>query len=137
MNRFVLDASVSLGWLLADEDNAEARRILLLLRDAEGYAPAIWPLEVANALLAAQRRKRITRPEVRQALELLAELGIRLEAVSMAEASRLWVLAQDHRLSVYDAAYLDLALREHVPLATLDGDLRRAATALGVELLIP
>jgi len=55
----------------------------------------------------------------------------------MAEVSRLWVLAQDHRLSVYDAAYLDLALRDHLPLATLDGDLRRAATALGVELLIP
>lgn len=128
---------MSLGWLLADEDNTEARRILLLLRNAKGSAPAIWPLEVANALLAAQRRKRITRPEVRQALELLIELNIRVESVSMAEVSRLWVLAQDHRLSVYDAAYLDLALREHLPLATFHGDLRRAATTLGVELLIP
>lgn len=136
MNRFVMDASVTLGWLLPDEGTAEAQRILLMLRASQALVPALWPLEVANAILAAQRRNRLGRAEARQALLAVGDLRIGIEPLQAADMPRVWTLALEQKLSVYDAAYLDLAVRNRIPLATLDRDLRRAAASIGVELLI-
>jgi predicted nucleic acid-binding protein len=101
-----------------------------------GHAPSLWPLEVLNALAMARRRGRIT-PEARQSrIALLQALPIILDTETAVQAwsATTW-LAERHRLTLYDAAYLELAQRLDLPLATLDADLRQAAKNLGIPLL--
>jgi predicted nucleic acid-binding protein len=132
----VLDASTTLAWCFEDEHSVSADKILDLMAVSEAVVPAIWPLEVANALLAGERRKRITEAEVSRRLSLVAELNIRVdEAGTSAGVNELVALARSVKLSVYDAAYLWLAMREGLPLATLDSALRLAARRVGVRLL--
>jgi len=98
--------------------------------------PAIWPVEVGNALLAGERRKRITPAETARSLELLRSLNIHLDDAGLGlGVDDLVALARSHKLSVYDAAYLSLAMREGIPLATLDRSLARAAQRVGISLL--
>jgi predicted nucleic acid-binding protein len=98
--------------------------------------PALWPFEVANALAVADRRQRITQAGIMEFLETLQRLPIQIER---REALWLWQavlpLSRKHRLSAYDAAYLELAKREKMQLATLDHDLQEAGRALGIPLL--
>lgn len=100
--------------------------------------PSLWPLEVANALLAGERRKRTTAAKVSQFLSLLQALPVRLDGET---SPRAWHdtlhLARAHGLSVYDAAYLELALRRGLPLASLDAGLKAAAGAVGVAEFRP
>jgi predicted nucleic acid-binding protein len=136
LSRFVLDASVALAWCFEDESSAAADEILDHLASNEALVPATWPAEVGNALLAGERRKRITPAGISRSLGLLGELNIRAdEAVMHSSMGALVALARSAKLSVYDAAYLFLAMREGIPLATLDHALGEAARRAGVALL--
>jgi predicted nucleic acid-binding protein len=136
MTTFVIDASATLPWCLKDEESAWTISLLRRLSTGDRIiVPAHWPTEVSNGLLMATRRKRI--PEGRAALfwDELAILPITVEqALTPTQAKSALALCDQHRLTVYDAGYLELAKRMGISLATLDGDLRRAAVAEGVSL---
>jgi predicted nucleic acid-binding protein len=134
--RLVLDASVAVAWCFEDETTRLTESILdRLSAGTEALAPAIWPMEVANALLLAERRKRITTAQVTGLLRGISKLPIRVETVPLARAfEQVLSVARQQELTEYDASYLELALRESLPLATLDAKLRRAARSAGVAL---
>ena len=124
----VIDASVALAWCFADEKHPYAAGVLRLLESRTAVVPAIWPLEVANALVIAERRGRLRLARTAELIAELSKLGISVDPDSLAQAwKETLALARRHTLSVYDAAYLELASRENVPLATLDEALARAA----------
>jgi predicted nucleic acid-binding protein len=135
--RFVLDASVTLAWCFADESTAQTEAILdLLANGAEAITPAIWPFEVANALLVGQRRKRISVAQVTSVLRRIAALPIAVDPVRLDHAfGHVLSFARQEQLTEYDASYVELALRETLPLATLDDELRRAAKNAGIALV--
>ncbi|MBJ7327762.1 MAG: type II toxin-antitoxin system VapC family toxin [Chthoniobacterales bacterium] len=133
---FVLDCSAALPWVFADEVTAGTDRLLDELAAGEqALVPASWPLELGNVLLGAMRKKRIDQAGVETFFSRLGDLEI---LVDVETADRAWDktldLAQQHRLSAYDAAYLELAMRRGVPLATLDKELAAACRAAGVKL---
>jgi len=133
VSSFVLDASTALAWCFDDEATAPAASTLERLRDAEAVVPPLWLLELANGLVVAERRGRLTRAESTRFLGLVRELPIRIDQTATLDlASSVMDLARDYELSAYDAAYLELALRLGQPLATLDGRLRSAADRVGV-----
>lgn len=134
---FVVDASVALSWCFEDESSARSDAILQRLATETGVAPAIWPLEVANGLRAAERRGRIDERAIPAATQLLLTLPIRVdEAIGLEPAlGRVLSLARSVELTAYDAAYLDLATRHGLPIATADDQLARAARAAGIELV--
>jgi predicted nucleic acid-binding protein len=138
INRFVLDASTVLAWCFPEDGSPYAQAVLdLLAGGAEAIVPEIWALEVANALLVGERRKRRTQAQVMSLLQHLSSLRIAVQKSGTDWVfSRVLSVARQERLSVYDAAYLDTALREGLPLATLDDDLRRAARDLGVSVSV-
>ncbi|MEY3204532.1 MAG: hypothetical protein RLZZ21_863 [Planctomycetota bacterium] len=135
---FVLDCSLTVAWFFEDETNSYAQAVEDSLPTAAAIVPTLWPLEVANALLMGERRKRATEAKVTTFLSLLAALPITLDEET---ASRAWQhslhLARSHRLSVCDATYLELSLRHGLPLATLDDKLAAAAAAAGVPAYKP
>jgi predicted nucleic acid-binding protein len=132
----VLDASITLGWCFEDEGGGEALAALARARTEAVHVPAVWPLEVGNALVVAGRRKRLNEAEAARFLELVGALSIQVEPPPLvSQLPSLLALARAHRISVYDASYLDLALRMGAPLATLDAALAAAARASGVELV--
>ena len=137
MSGFVLDCSVAVAWFLRDEASDRAEGVLLRLREETALAPQLWPYELANALWSAQRRGRIEEAGARLALETAGQLPI---AIRFRDASEIFSglppLARRFGLSVYDAAYLDLALGTGLPLATLDDRLARAAGECGVGVLL-
>ena len=133
---FVLDCSVTMAWLFSDEDDAYAASVRDRLEDDLAVVPAIWPLEVGNALLVAERRGRVSRAESLRFGEILRTLPIDVDVTpTLADVEALCELAQDAGVSVYDATYLELAATHGLPLASLDRDLSRAAAELGVALL--
>ena len=129
----MLDGSITLAWFFEDEADAYAESVEDALASAAAVVPALWPLEVANGLLMAERRKRTTEAKVTQFVALVTSLPISIDDET---AARAWQdslhLARAHTLTVYDAAYLELALRRGLPLATLDERLKKAAAAVGV-----
>jgi predicted nucleic acid-binding protein len=135
---FVLDGSLALAWYFKDEADPYADAVAARFPAARAVVPLIWPLEVANAVLMGERRQRSTEAQAAQWLSFLGSLPI---AVDDETSDRAWgevlSLARAHRLSSYDAAYLELALRRGLPLATLDDKLRAAASALGVPAFAP
>ena len=135
MKRYVLDCSVSVAWILEDEASSAADRFLDLLADGEAVVPTLWIVEMANALVVAERRRRINRSDVTEALELLSELPITVHAEPRSMMVGLCELAREHDLSAYDACYIDLARRLRLPLASLDRRQTAAANAASVELL--
>jgi predicted nucleic acid-binding protein len=133
----VVDASVVLTWCFPDENSALARRVAQMFKQGDSaIAPSFWPHEVLNALLVGERRKRISTVLVRTFLSDVGALPITLQEVP-AEAvfDRIQSLSRAHGLTTYDAAYLDLAQSNGLPLATLDVDLIRACSKTGVELI--
>ena len=130
---FVLDASITGCWAFADEDHPVGTSALERVRTDEARVPSLWWFEVRNILIINERRGRITESGTASFLRRLARLRITLDH-SPSETDTL-ALARRHRLSVYDAAYLELALREGVVLATLDAELVTAARAERVSLL--
>jgi len=132
--RFVLDSSVSASWLFGDEADAWSDALLGELQASEALVPTVWVLESVNVLLVAERRSRLTRAEVAHAAHLLRSLPIVVEEPQDADMERVLSVGQQTGLSAYDAAYLDLAERAGLPLATRDAALRAAATRRGVTL---
>jgi len=139
MPAFILDASATLPWCFSDEATAATNALLARLRAGdEAIVPAHWLLEVANALLIAVRRKRVTPQDAHQFLLDLEFLPIHIDTTSRnLVRSRVYPLAEQYDLSLYDAAYLQLAIREGLPLATLDDDLRKAAGVARAHLVWP
>lgn len=133
MSRLVVDCSVTMGWCFESEADGYTDAALAALDDGEAVVPPLWALEVANVLLVAERRRRIARPDATRFLRLLGALPIVIaEPLAVQHLDRLLLLGRDHRLSAYDAAYLQLALERSLPLATRDRALRAAAGAAGV-----
>ena len=140
MNRYVLDNSVSMRWLLSSQkqtDQAYAEKVLQSLDDAVAVVPHLWHLEAANVLLGAERRGDLEIAEVERFIGQLECLPIQLDPLTAHQAfSRTLTLSRAYKLSSYDAAYLELAIRENLPLATLDKDLKRAAKQANVTLYL-
>jgi predicted nucleic acid-binding protein len=135
LSRIVVDASIALAWCFPDETSEYADDILVALGGHTILVPAIWGLELANAILVGQRRKRLNLPEVRSFTSLLENLSIVQDAQLVSDNIRTVLpLAQAHGLSAYDAAYLELSIRHSARLATLDRALRKAARSSGIEL---
>jgi predicted nucleic acid-binding protein len=133
---FVVDASVTLAWCFRDEQNAYAHRMLRRLDDEPAVVPSVWPLEIVNGLLVAERRRRLSPAEVAQVGRELADLPITWHELSLDLAfGPVLDLARAQALSTYDAAYLELAMREGLPLATQDEALRAATQRVGVPLV--
>ena len=134
MTDMVIDASLALAWCFKDELTETATRLLEELRSGAAAVPLLWPIEVANVLAIAERRKRITLAESAQLIALLETLEIDVDGETSALAfTRILDLAREQRLTAYDAAYLELAMRLGVPLASKDGDLCDAAERVGVK----
>lgn len=129
---FVLDASVAACWAFADEGHPDAAAAFDRMRFEEGVVPCLWWFEVRNILVVNERRRRITESGTGLFLRNLASLRIRVDRSP--DESTVLRLARARRLTVYDASYLELAQREGLHLATLDGELRRAAADEGVAL---
>jgi predicted nucleic acid-binding protein len=137
VSRFVIDASVVLTWCFPDENAAMAEHVAdLFKRGGTAIAPSFWPHEVLNALLAGERRKRISRDLVRSFLDDLATLPVVLEQFPAGIVfDRIERRSREHGLTAYDAAYLDLALESDLPLASLDEDLVRACKKANARLI--
>ncbi len=137
MSRFVVDASVVLTWCFPDENASLAQHVAgMFKRGDTAVAPSFWPHEVLNALLVGEKRKRISGELVRSFLDDLAALPIVLEPLpAKVVFDRIQLLGREHVLTAYDAAYLDLALSNGLPLATLDEDLARASKKARVRLV--
>ncbi len=139
--RFVLDNSVTMRWLLHDGSPARlayASQVLDVLTHETGQAlvPGIWPLEVANVVVKAQTKGLVSEARATAFIGLLQEMGIDVDAHTTDRAlGDTLQLARRFKLSSYDAAYLELALREGLPLATLDADLRSAMVQTGGVLV--
>jgi predicted nucleic acid-binding protein len=132
----VLDTSIALAWLHRDETTKVIEEVVERLGQAGAWVPSLWRLEVANVLELNVRRGRYTGDFRDRALSNLALFPIRVDPETDRQAWGATArLAERHRLTVYDAAYLELALRRGLPLATLDKDLRIAAGAEKVQLL--
>lgn len=135
MSRFVLDCSVVLAWCFEDEGGRYAERVLESLTEDEAVVPAIWPLEVANALLVAERRKRIKQADSVRFVSLLRNLPIEIDGETATRAmGDTMAIARREMLSAYDAAYLELSMRCGAPLATLDKAMKKAMKRLGATL---
>lgn len=135
MSGVVVDASVALAWAFPDEASDYAEKVLIALNGRTILVPALWAIEITNAVLVAERRKRVAQPEVRRFVELLRELTVMMDSQGVAESvSNVLPLGRQYGLSAYDAAYLDVAMRNGAPLATLDGGLRKAGRKAGVEI---
>lgn len=133
---FVLDSSVTLSWLLPDENNDKIDALIDRLESDHAVVPAIWPLEVSNALLVAQRRGRIKADELDRLTKALGALPIEVDPpIAPSGLRAILDLAKSHTLTTYDAAYLELARRRHIALATLDARLRAASLALKLAVL--
>jgi predicted nucleic acid-binding protein len=139
MSGFVADASATLPWCFEDEATPATEALLERLRTGElAVVPAHWSTEVMNGLMMAVRRRRIDLARVARFARDLTALPIHVEPPHAPAAWEAVIrVASQHQLTVYDAAYLELAERTHLPLATLDGDLRRAALAASVTLVEP
>ena len=138
LNRFVLDNSLTLSWYFEDERGPYSVATLRALDTGVAVVPALWPYEVANGLLMGERRGRITPTDTVRILGLLAALPIRIDLTSHERArGEILTLARQERLPCYDAAYLEIAMREGLPIATLDRQLREAAARVGVPEFQP
>jgi predicted nucleic acid-binding protein len=136
MAAFVLDASVTMAWCFQDEATEGTRLLLERMAEESAAIPPLWFLEVTNVLVQAQRAGRISDAQVAAFVRLLKMLEWEVDQQPPERVfDHLMPLCRRHRISSYDAAYLDLAMRAGIPLATLDSGLREAAAAAGVEVL--
>ena len=137
MSRFVVDASVVLTWCFPDENSAVAQRVAQMFKQGDSaIAPSFWPHEILNGLLVGEKRKRISGRLIQTFLTDLAALPIVLHPASVGLVfEQIQILCRENGLTAYDAAYLELAKVNGLPLATLDEDLIRACARTGVELV--
>jgi predicted nucleic acid-binding protein len=136
--RFVVDNSVVMSWCFEDEGSSYAEAVLESLETGESFVPAIWPLEVGNVLLVAERKKRLSEASVVRFLTLVSSLPITVEQEPPERMLKEIIsLAREHGLSTYDASYLDLAMRLGLPIATQDASLMKAAQKCRVPAYKP
>jgi predicted nucleic acid-binding protein len=134
--RLVLDASVALSWCFEDESSPAADRILESLATEYAIVPAHWTLEISNILLLAARKKRIAETQLPQIIDLLSQLNIYVVSETSSRAlHEIFLLGKEEHLTSYDAAYLELAMRHKLPLASKDAQLCKSARKLGVEVI--
>jgi predicted nucleic acid-binding protein len=132
----VLDASVAIAAVVEEPQSELACKMLLRVAEKGAEVPSLWHLEVGLTLLVAERLGRVTTQQRIFAVEQLSDLPIDVDAMTHREAWRqIMVVANQFRLSLYDAAYLELSIRRSLPLATFDAALQRAAASAGVTLL--
>ena len=133
---FVMDNSVVMTWCFQDQADSYADSVLDRLTEATAYVPSVWPLEVVNVLLTAERKKYIGHADSIRFVSLLLQLPINVDYESPQKVMHdLIGLGRAHGLSSYAASYLSLAMKKGLPLATLDKNLRDAAESVGVQLL--
>jgi predicted nucleic acid-binding protein len=133
---FVVDNSVVMAWCFQDETSQYADKILDRLEFGVGFVPSIWPLEVCNVLLVAERKNRIGEADSMRFITLLTELPIVVEQEPPERMIKeIFALGRIHKLSSYDASYLDLAMRKGLPIATTDKNLLAAARQSKVPIL--
>lgn len=133
---FVLDTSVTMAWLFEDESSKKTDAILKRLDTEEAIVPELWLYEVANVLVMGERRKRLKEAQSRRFTELLTELPIQIiEKNNQSVWGNVLAVAREYKLSACDASYLELAMTEGLPLATLDKGLKKAAKMSGITLL--
>jgi predicted nucleic acid-binding protein len=131
----VVDASTALAWCFPDETSDYADGVLVSLERKTMLVPAVWGLEIANAVLAGERKKRLNQPEIQRFITLLESLSLVQDVQPVGQhVSNVLPLARQYGLSAYDAAYLELSIRHGAPLATLDGKLQKAAQKAGVKI---
>lgn len=140
MKGFVLDASVTMRWLLASpkqSDQAYAHRVLKAMLQAQAWVPLLWHWEVCSVILRSEKSGDISRADIEPFTSQLEELPIEID---LSQTSRSFAntlnLAKTYKLSSYDSAYLELAIRKSLPMASLDQGLRKAAKKAGVELFL-
>jgi predicted nucleic acid-binding protein len=133
---YVLDNSFTMTWLFEDERRTDSDQLRKeLVSDSAAFVPQLWIIEVANGILVGERRKRIGLASIQPFIEMIESLQINEDNQARSKVfSTTLGLARQHGLTVYDAAYLELALRVGARLASLDNSLRKAAKTTGVEL---
>ena len=136
MNSLVLDCSVTMAWFFEDEFSSYSKRVreALSLKGALAVIPGIWPVEVTNVLFQAERRERIKAGKASQALNVLARLPVETDFLPISGMTQVLNLCRAHRLTAYDALYLELALRRNIPLATQDKLLVKSALDAGAKI---
>jgi len=133
---FVVDCSIAMAWLFHDEATPKTAALLNRLSTETALVPAWWYIEITNVLAMAERKGRITPAQSDAFIADLSKLGIEKDEEAPDRAfTHLLTLCRRHRLTSYDAIYLDLAIRRRLPLATLDDDLRKTAEKLSIGLL--
>lgn len=141
MTDFVLDNSVSMRWLLASEkasDQKYAEKVLNSMMEADALIPNLWHLEAISVLLGAEKRDEISLGEIERFISQLENLPIHVDPLTANQAfSRTLVLSREYKISSYDASYLELAMREGLPLSSLDKKLVKAAKKAEVEIYKP
>ncbi len=138
MTGIVVDASVALAWCFPDEASEYADAVLVALEGRSVIVQAVWALEITNAVLVAERRKRMKQQDVRRFVELLGGLTIIEHSQTVADTvSHVLLLAREYNLSAYDAAYLDVAVQQGAPLATQDSALQKAGRSAGLRIFKP
>ena len=139
MTRFVLDASFAVSWVVESERTPERLRYLDALTSgkAQAFVPALWPDEMGNVLLTMERARKLTATQVAAWVEVYGRLPIEIDPPSTVHSlGDVYRIARTHGLSLYDARYLHLALRERLPLATLDRQLLKSAAKVGVSSVV-
>ena len=130
-----MDASVALAWCFPDESSDYADGVLVALEGKTMLVPAVWGLEIANAVLVGERRERLNQPEIKQFTALLEGLSLVQDSRQVAShVGEVLPIARTYGLSVYDAAYLELSIRHNAPFATLDDKLQKAARQAGIRI---
>lgn len=133
---FVLDASIALAWCFSDEATPLTTALLKKIESEKAYVPQLWTLEMGNILVTAERKKRISFAKIVEFLSILEELDIQVDhETSLRGFHEIMSLAHSEKLTTYDAAYLELAMRLGLPIATKDSALKEAAKRLGVVIL--
>lgn len=140
MTAFVLDNSVAMRWHLESDKQADqhyAEAVLLSLANANAFVPNLWHLEATNVLLGAENRGDTTLGEIERFIAQLENLPLHIDPLTARQSfTRTMSLARAYKLSSYDAAYLELAIREGLPLATLDKDLIKAAKKADIDIYL-
>lgn len=135
MNRFVLDCSVAMAWCFEDESDSYSEQVLNMMPYSEGIVPAPWFLEVANVLLITERNNRIKEADTLRFIELLRSLPVKEdEDLSLQTVGAIISVGREYKLTSYDAAYLELAMRQGLPLATRDKTLKSACKKCGIQV---
>jgi predicted nucleic acid-binding protein len=134
---FVLDASVAVAWCFVDEATSYTEGVLDLMIQEQAIVPVFWPFEVSNALLVGERRQRMNSAQVAASLQQLLDLPISVDDAMFSTAwGSVLATARHHDIAVYDAAYVELAQRRGVPIATIDVRQRDTAVRLGIPLVM-